>query len=169
MATAPERGASAERRLVVTLPSDREIEMTRAFAAPRRLVFAAHSSPEHLKHWWGPRGFTMVSCEMDFRPGGRWRYVLRKPNGLEYAFRGEFREIVPPERIVWTFEFEGAPGDVAVETLTLVERDGITTLTTRSVAASREARDAVLQSGMEAGAAETWDRLEEYVGRMARS
>ena len=69
MATAPERGASAERRLVVTLPSDREIEMTRAFAAPRRLVFAAHSSPEHLKHWWGPRGFTMVSCEMDFRPG----------------------------------------------------------------------------------------------------
>jgi uncharacterized protein YndB with AHSA1/START domain len=111
----------------------------------------------------------MVSCEMDFRPGGRWRYVLRKPNGHEYAFRGEFREIVPPERIVWTFEFEGAPGDVAVETLTLVERDGITTLTTRSVAASREARDAVLQSGMEAGAAETWDRLEEYVGGMARS
>ena len=166
MATAPKPATSAGKRLVVTLPSDLEIQMTRVFAAPRRLVFEAHTSVEHMQHWWGPRGFTMVSGEMDFRPGGAWRFVLRKPNGLEYAFRGEFREIVPPERIVWTFEFEGAPGQIAVETLTLVERDGITTLTTRSVAASREARDAVLQSGMEAGAAETWDRLEEYVRGM---
>jgi uncharacterized protein YndB with AHSA1/START domain len=158
--------AALARRLVVTLPSDHEIQMSRVFDAPRRLVFDAHTSVEHMRHWWGPRGFTMVSGEMDFRPGGAWRFVLRKPDGREYAFRGEFREIVPPERIVWTFEFEGEPGQVAVETLTLVERDGKTTLTTRSVASSREARDAVLRSGMEQGAAETWDRLEEYLGRL---
>jgi len=152
-------------KLKVTLPSDTELLLTRVFDAPRQLVFEAHTSVEHMRHWWGPRGFTMVSGAMDFRPGGAWRFVLRKPGGQEYAFRGEFREIVPPERIVWTFEFEGAPGEVAVETLTLVERDGRTTLTTRSVASSREARDAVLRSGMEQGAGETWDRLEEYVGR----
>lgn len=152
-------------RLQLTLPSDTEIVMTRVFDAPRRLVFEAHSKPEHLRHWWGPREFTMALCEMDFRPGGKWRYVLRSARG-DFAFRGEFREIVAPERIVWTFEFEGAPGDVAVETLTLTERDGRTTLTTRSVASSRAARDAVLQSGMEKGAAETWDRLAEYVSTL---
>jgi uncharacterized protein YndB with AHSA1/START domain len=91
---------------------------------------------------------------------------LRKPDGREYAFRGEFREIVPPERIVWTFEFEGAPGQVSVETLTLTERDGKTTLTAVSLYPSRAARDATLQSGMEQGAAETWERLAEYVGGM---
>ena len=159
-------GARNTRALTVILPSDREIVMTRVFEAPRRLVFEAHSKCEHVKHWWGPRGFTLVSCTMDFRPGGAWRYVQRKASGAEYAFHGEFREIVPPERIVWTFEFEGMPGEVAVETMTFVERDGNTTLTTRSLAPSREARDAVLQSGMEKGAAETWDRLEEYVATM---
>jgi uncharacterized protein YndB with AHSA1/START domain len=153
--------------LTVILPTEREIMMVRVFDAPRRLVFEAHTKPEHLRHWWGPREFTMASCDMDFRPGGQWRYVLRSARG-DFAFRGEFREIVPPERIVWTFEFEGAPGDVAVETLTLVERNGKTTLTTRSVAPSRAARDAVLQSGMETGAAETWDRLGEYVVELAR-
>ena len=158
--------ASLERRLIVTLPSDREIQMTRVFDAPRQLVFEAHARAEHLRQWWGPRGFTMQSCELDFRPGGAWRFVLRKPDGREYAFRGEFREIVAPERIVWTFEFEGVPGDIAVETLTLAERDGRTILTARSLYASRESRDATLRSGMEAGAAETWDRLAEYVGRL---
>jgi len=158
--------APSSSALTLTLPSDREIMMTRVFDAPRRLVFEAHSTCEHVKHWWGPRGFTLVSCTMDFRPGGAWRYVQRKANGTEYAFRGEFREIVPPERIVWTFEFEGMPGDVAVETMTFVEQDGKTILTTRSLASSREARDAVLQSGMEQGAAETWDRLAEYVATM---
>lgn len=151
--------------LTLTLPSDTEIMMTRVFDAPRRLVFEAHSKPEHLKHWWGPREFSMASCEMDFRPGGMWRYVLRSTRG-DFAFRGEYREIVPPERIVWTFEFEGAPGEVAVETLTLVERAGKTTLTTRSVAPTRAARDAILQSGMEKGAAETWDRLAEHLQTM---
>ena len=106
-------------KLTVTPISDREAELTRVFDAPRRLVFEAHSKPEHVRHWWGPRDSTMVSCEMDFRPGGAWRFVLRTADGNEAAFRGEYREIVPPERIVQTFEFEGMPGAVSLETLTL--------------------------------------------------
>jgi uncharacterized protein YndB with AHSA1/START domain len=150
-------------KLMLTVKSELEVELTRVFDAPRQLVFEAHSKPEHMKRWWGPRGTTMVGCEMDFRPGGRYRFVLRKEKGQEYAFRGEYREIVPPERLVQTFEFEGMPGSVAVETLTFTERDGKTTLTTTSRMDSIEARDAMLQSGMEAGAAETYDRLEELL------
>jgi uncharacterized protein YndB with AHSA1/START domain len=149
--------------LTVTLPSDREIVLTRVFDAPRALVFEAYTTPEHLRHWWGPRGHTLPICEMDFRPGGRYRMVSRDPDGNEFAFRGEYREIVPPERLVQTFEFEGMPGHIAVETLTMAEKDGRTTVTTRSVYDSPQDRDAVLQSGMERGAAETLDRLAEYL------
>jgi uncharacterized protein YndB with AHSA1/START domain len=109
----------------------------------------------------------MVTCEMDFRRGGAWRFVLREANGVEYAFRGEYREIVAPERVVQTFEFEGMPGAVSVETMTLSERDGRTTLTTTSTFDSVEARDGMLRSGMETGAAETYDRLEEHLRTMA--
>lgn len=150
-------------KVTVTTPSDTEIRMTRVFDAPRDLVFEAHSSAEHMKHWWGPRNYEVVSAEVDFRPGGKWRIVHRGPDGVDYGFRGEYREIVPPESITWTFEFEGAPGQVAVETVKLEEHDGETTLTVTSVAPSKEARDAVLESGMTEGAAETWDRLEEYL------
>ena len=150
-------------KITVTKPSDTEIMMTRVFDAPRELVFEAHTSAEHMKNWWGPRKYETVSAEVDFRVGGKWRVVHRGPDGDEHAFRGEFREIVPPERIVWTFEYEGAPGEIAVETLTLKEHDGKTTLTTVSDAGSTEARDAMLESGMLEGAEETWDRLEEYV------
>jgi uncharacterized protein YndB with AHSA1/START domain len=150
-------------KLDVTTPSDTEIQMTRVFDAPRDLVFEAHSSAEHMKNWWGPRKYETISAEVDFRPGGKWRIVHRGPDGEEYGFHGEYREIVPPERITWTFEFEGAPGQVAVETLTLEEHDGKTTLTAISDAGSKEARDAVLESGMTEGAAETFDRLEEYL------
>lgn len=150
-------------KMTVTTPSDTEIMMTRVFDAPRQLVFEAHTSAEHMRNWWGPRKYEVVSAEVDFRVGGKWRVVHRGPDGDEHAFRGEFREIVPPERIVWTFEYEGAPGDIAVETLTLEEHDGKTTLTTVSDAGSKEARDAMLGSGMQEGAEETWDRLEEYV------
>ncbi len=151
--------------LTLTLPSDREIVMTRVFDAPRELLFEAHSKCEHLEKWWGPRGFTLPVCEMDFRPGGSYRFVSRGPDGAEYGFRGEYREIVPPERIVWTFEFEGTPGHVSVETVTFVEQDGRTTLTATAVFDSVEDRDAELQSGMEAGARETWDRLAEYLAK----
>ena len=162
----------ASNELTVTTPSDTEIRMTRVFDAPRDLVFEAHSSAEHMSQWWGPRKYEVVSAEVDFRPGGAWRVVHRGPEGDEHGFRGEFREIVPPERIVWTFEYEGAPGQVAVETLTLEEHDGKTTLTASSIAGSIEERDAVLESGMVDGARETYDRLEEYLavlaGRAAR-
>jgi uncharacterized protein YndB with AHSA1/START domain len=150
-------------KLTVTTPSDREIVMTRIFDAPRDLVFAAHSSAEHMKQWWGPRKYETISAEIDFRPGGKWRIVHRGPDGEEYGFHGEYREIVRPERISWTFEFEGAPGHVTVETLTLEEHEGKTTLTAQSVADTVEERDAMLESGMTEGAAETFDRLEEYL------
>jgi uncharacterized protein YndB with AHSA1/START domain len=149
--------------LTITTPSDQEIVMTREFDAPRDLVFEAHTSCEHMSRWWGPRKYEFASCEIDFRPGGKWRIVHRGPEGEEYGFRGEYREIVPPERIVWTFEFEGFPGSVSVETLTLEEHDGKTTLTATSVYNTVEERDGMLQSGMEEGAKETMERLDEYL------
>jgi uncharacterized protein YndB with AHSA1/START domain len=160
----PARSSSA---MSVTLPSDREIVLTRVFDAPRRLVFEALTSCEHLKHWWGPRRYAIASCEMDFRPGGRYRIVQRGANGAEFGFRGAYREIVPPERIVQTFEFEGMPGHISVETLTLVEQDGKTTYTSTSVFDSVQDRDGMLQSGMEEGASETMDRLAEYLETLA--
>ena len=154
-------------KMTVTVKSDREAELTRVFDAPRRLVWEAISKPEHIPHWWGPRGNTMTACELDFRPGGAWRFVLRGPDGNDYAFRGEIREVVPPERVVQTFEFEGMPGAVSVETLTLTEHDGKTTVTVTSTFDSVEALHGMLQSGMEGGAAETYDRLEEHLRTLA--
>jgi uncharacterized protein YndB with AHSA1/START domain len=155
--------------LNVTLPSDREIMMTRVFDAPRDLVFQAHTSSEHIEKWWGRRGSTLIVCELDFRPRGKWRFVERSADGEEHGFRGEYREIVPPERIVWTFEYEGMPGHISVETMTLTEHGGKTTLTAVSRFDSVEDRDGMLQSGMEVGANETWDRLAEYLEARQRS
>lgn len=162
--------AMAERGkgLALTTPSDREIVMTRVFDAPRELVFEVHSTCEHMGRWWGPRRYTIIDCKMDFVPGGAWRIVHRGDDAQEYGFRGEFREIVPPEKIVWTFEFEGMPGHVSVETLTLEEQDGKTKLTATSVYDSVEERNAMLETGMEEGAAETWDRLAELLAELQR-
>jgi uncharacterized protein YndB with AHSA1/START domain len=154
---------SGSNQLTVTTPSDREIVMTRVFDAPRDLVFEAHTSCEHMSNWWGPRRYKFDSCEIDFRPGGKWRIVHKGTDGDLQGFRGEFREIVRPERIVWTFEWEGMPGHISVDTLTLEENDGKTTLTATSLFDTVEDRDGMLQSGMEEGAAETWDRLDEYL------
>jgi len=156
-------GERASNQLTVTTPSDREIVMTRVFDAPRDLVFEAHTSCAHMSHWWGPRRYEVSTCEIDFRPGGSWRMVHRGEDGQEHGFHGEFREIVPPERIVWTFEYEGMPGHVSVDTLTLEEQDGKTLLTASSVFQSTEDRDGMLQSGMESGAVETYERLDEYL------
>jgi uncharacterized protein YndB with AHSA1/START domain len=155
--------AASGSKLEVTTPSDREIVSTRVFDAPRELVFEAHSSCEHMRHWWGPRRYEISSCEMDFRPGGTWRIVHKGAEGEIPAFRGEFRDIVRPERIVWTFEWEGMPGHVSVQTATFEERDGKTLLTATAVFDSVEDRDGMLQSGMEEGAAETYDRLDDYL------
>jgi uncharacterized protein YndB with AHSA1/START domain len=151
----------------LTTPSEREIVLSRLFDAPRELIFEVCSSCEHLARWLGPRTMTMVSCEMDFRPGGRYRYIQRGPDGAEYGFRGEIREITPPARIVQTFEFEGMPGHIALETLTLEEHEGKTRLTVRALYDSVEDRDGILQSGMEGGVRESWDRLEEYLATRA--
>ena len=150
-------------QIAVTTPSDTEIVMTRTFNAPRELVFDAHSSCEHMSHWWGPRKYEFADCEIDFRVGGTWRIVQRGPDGEIPAFRGEYLEIVRPERLVWTFGWDGAPGQSGPEEMTFEERDGVTTLTTRSVFPSAVERDAVMQSGMLEGAVETYERLEEYL------
>lgn len=169
---APSNGTDTPTRQVgkmtVRVISDVEVELIREFNAPRRLVFEAFSKPEHIRRWWGKRDAPMVECEIDFRPGGRYRFVIRREKGPEYVFRGEFQEITPPERIVQTFEVEGMPGSISFETLTLTEHDGKTTLRTRSRMDSIEARDAMLRSGMEAGAAETYDRLEELLAALPK-
>lgn len=155
--------AERSNSMLLMLLSDREIALTRVFDAPRSLVFEVMSTPEHVRQWWGPRRFTMTVREMDFRPGGGYHFVQREGDGPEYGFRGEYREIVPPERIVQTFEFEGMPRHISVETMTLEERDGKTVATVRSVFASPEDLQGMLGSGMEEGARESWDRLAEYV------
>ena len=141
---------------------DLEIVITRELDAPRELVFKAITDPTLISKWWGPRRYTTVVDKMDVRPGGAWRFVHRGADG-EFAFRGVYREIVPPEKIVQTFEFEGMPGHVSVETMRLEDLGGRTRLTVTSVFSSNEDRDGMLQSGMETGAAESYDRLETYL------
>jgi uncharacterized protein YndB with AHSA1/START domain len=159
----------ATRTMSVSLPSDLEIELAREFDAPRELVFEAMSKPEHLAHWWGPRAYSTALCEADFRPGGTWRIVHRGADGQEFGFHGEIREVEPPERIVQTFEYEGLPGHVSVETMRLEDLGGgRTRLTVRSRFASVEDRDGMLQSGMEGGAAESYERLDEYLETLKR-
>lgn len=159
-----------QKKLNVTTPSDTEIVMTREFDAPRELIFEAHSKCEHLDKWWGPRKYSLEECEMDFRPGGKYRFVHRGPDGVEeHGFLGEYREIVPPEKIVWTFEWEGMPGHISVDTLTLEDLGGgRTKLIAHSLFDSKEDRDGMLQSGMEEGAAETYDRLAELLRTLKR-
>jgi uncharacterized protein YndB with AHSA1/START domain len=130
-------------------------------------VFKVLTDPNAVPQWWGPRILTTTVEKMDVRPGGIWRFVQRDPDGNEYAFHGEYREIVPPERTVSTFEFEGMPGHVVIETMTLEEHDGKTTLTETSLFESMEDRDGMLNSGMEAGASEGMDRLAELLHTMA--
>jgi uncharacterized protein YndB with AHSA1/START domain len=147
---------------VVTLPSDTEILITREFNAPKDLVYTAYTTPDLIKRWWaGDRGVVTVA-EVDLRVGGRWRYAMTANQGFEVAFHGEFREIVPDERIVSTEAFEGMPdAGESVSTLLLTEADGRTTLTLLTRYPSREIRDMVISSGMEGGVQESFDDLEE--------
>jgi uncharacterized protein YndB with AHSA1/START domain len=146
-----------------TTPTDREIVMTRVFDAPRELVFAVHSDPEHLPNWMtGPEGWTMPVCEIDLRPGGGWHFVWRKDDGSEMGMRGEYREVDPPERLVHT-ESWGEDWPETVNTLVLTEEDGKTTLTTTILYPSKEARDSALETGMKEGASTSYDRLDDYL------
>jgi uncharacterized protein YndB with AHSA1/START domain len=148
--------------LQVTTPTDREIVLTRVFDAPRRLVFDAFTKPELLKRWFGPHGWSLVVCEVDLRVGGTFRFVLRGPDGTTMGMRGIYRELVPPERSVHTESFDDYPGESLV-TSVLVEGGGKTTLTATVLYPSQEVRDAVIKSGMEHGAAESYDKLAELL------
>jgi uncharacterized protein YndB with AHSA1/START domain len=154
----------------VTTPSDVEIRMTRLFDAPRHLVFAAMTKPEHVKRWWGRlgEGYSVPVCEIDLRPGGAWRFVSRHPKG-EAAFHGEYREITPPTGLVFTEIFDDFPDSVSVVTAQFTEEDGKTRLTATVRYPSPEVRDMVIASGMSRGAAISYDRLEDLVAELQRS
>jgi uncharacterized protein YndB with AHSA1/START domain len=151
----------------VTTPSDQEIRMTRLFNAPRERVFEAMTRPEHVREWWGRLGdgYSVPVCEIDLRVGGRWRFVNRHPRG-EAAFHGEYREIAPPGRVVFTEIFEEFPDSVSVVTADLTEEDGKTRLTATVRYASVEVRDMVLGTGMAKGAGISYDRLEDLVATL---
>jgi uncharacterized protein YndB with AHSA1/START domain len=150
--------------LKVTTPTDREIVLTRTFDAPRRLVFDAFTKPELVQRWLlGPPGWSMPVCEIDLRVGGSYYYLWRNTDGSEMGLRGVFREIVPPERLVNTQNFEfgcDAQSEESLVTAVLTEQEGRTTLTSTMLMSSKEARDALIASGMEHGAAASYDRLE---------
>ena len=154
----------------VATPSDREIVLTRTFDAPRALVFEAWTKPEHVRQWWSLRSSTMLVCEGDVRPGGSWRYVTTGENGEEVPFTGVYREVSPPERLVYTEMYDVEPfnqGDPAVNTVTFTEEGGRTLITVTTVYPTREVRDFVLGTGMERGAAESYDRLAELLKTLA--
>ena len=147
-----------------TTPSDREITLTRLFDAPRRLVFEAMSKPEHVRRWWGilDDQHSVTVCEIDFRVGGKWRFVGRGPRG-EYAFHGVYREIDAPGRVVFTEIYDPFPDAESVVTSELTEEGGKTLLTVTAMYPSLEVRDMVIKTGMEKGAAISYDRLEDVV------
>ena len=151
----------------VTLPTDEQILITREFDAPKHLVYRAWTTPELVKRWWSGRRGEMTVAEIDLRVGGKWRYVMVADGGFEVAFHGEFREIVPNERIVNTevYEMPGADPlpaeDEPVNIVTFAEQDGRTTLTLLVQTTSKELRDAIIESGMEAGMQEGMDLLEQ--------
>jgi uncharacterized protein YndB with AHSA1/START domain len=148
----------------VTLPTDEEILITREFDAPRHLVYKAWTTPELVSRWWPGRRGVMKSAEIDLRVGGSWRYVMEASGGHEVGFHGEYREIVPNERILNTEVYEGVPGgddDPALNLVTFDEVDGHTLLSLLTRVSSREVRDMIIDSGMEGGMQEGMDLLEE--------
>jgi len=152
-----------------TTPSDREIVLTRLFDAPRHLLIEAMTKPEHVRRWWGilDDEHSVTVCDIDFRPGGAWRFVGRGPKG-EYGFHGVYRDIALPDRIVFTEIFDPFPDVVSVVTSIFTEENGKTRLTVKCLYPSVEVRDMVVQSGMARGAAISYDRLEEVVAELRR-
>jgi uncharacterized protein YndB with AHSA1/START domain len=158
--------ATSSGTATVTLPTDKQILITREFDAPSALVYKAWTTPELVKRWWHAKRGEVTVAEIDLRPGGRWRHVMVAEDGSEVGFHGEYREVVPNERIVSTELFEGAdasgyPGDATLNTVTFAEDDGRTTLTILIDAPSKEIRDAIIESGMEEGLQDALDLLEE--------
>jgi uncharacterized protein YndB with AHSA1/START domain len=159
---------------VVTLPSDREILITRLFDAPAALVFKAYTTPDLVRRWWGFETSEWLVCEIDLRVGGRWRYVTRETGGYEVAFHGDYRSIEPPHRLVTTEVFEGYPSpdpdaNAALDTVAFEERDGVTTMTIHVLTKQPEDRDAIIASGMESGMQVSMNRLEDIVVDLDRT
>jgi uncharacterized protein YndB with AHSA1/START domain len=154
----------------VTLPADDQIKVVREFDAPANLVYRAVTEPELVKRWWGAQRGAMTVAEIDLRVGGKWRYVMDASNGQEVGFHGEFRDIVPNERIVQTEAYEGIPDpdeSANVNTMTLVEADGRTTMEVLIQCVNKESRDMQIASGMEEGMQESYDDLEDVAKSLA--
>jgi uncharacterized protein YndB with AHSA1/START domain len=154
--------------MTLVLPSDREIVLTRVFAAPRGLVFEAWTRPEHVRQWYGCGEFTLAVCEIDLRVGGAYRYTMLSPDGAEHTMRGVYREIVPPGRLVYTEQYvsRGSTSNAALVTVLFAEHGGLTTLTSTILHQSKEDRDGHLDSGMETGAGAVLDRLAQHLATM---
>ena len=151
---------------VTAEPGVPQIVTTRDFDAPRHLLYRAYTEPDLLAQWLGPRRYTMTVERFDLRDGGTWRYLHADDAGNTYGFHGVFHGDPSPEGIVQTFEFEGAPGNVQMDTVTFEEHDGGTTVRTNSVFQSVEARDAMYESGMAEGMSEGYERLEELLAKL---
>jgi uncharacterized protein YndB with AHSA1/START domain len=152
---------------VTTTPSDREIHVERYFDAPGDRVFAAYVDPELIPEWWGPYGTTTVVDHLDARTGGTWQFVVHDSDGSRIVFRGTFREVVAPERIAQTFEWDGMPGYVSVDTATFEDLGDRTKVVSTTIFHTAEERDGMLGSGMEKGMNETFARLDELLARQA--
>jgi uncharacterized protein YndB with AHSA1/START domain len=154
--------------LDVSTPGDRELVLSRVFDAPRALVFEALTTPDLLRRWYGPAGWSLEVCEIDLRVGGAWRYVVRKPDGKAVGQRGVFREIVPGERVVNTERWEDWDAGEILVTTVLTERDGRTTFTATTRFPSREVRDTLLQAGMADQAGLVYEQLAALLAALPR-
>ena len=165
----PVKNVANSETFKVTTPSDCEVRLTRLFDAPRRLVFEAMTKPEHIKRWWGQLGdgYSVPVCEVDLRPGGAWRFTSQTPK-CDCTFYGVYREIRPPDRLVFTEIYEPFPDAESVVTAVFTEEKGKTRITVTARYPSMEVRDIVLKSGMETGAALSYDRLEEVAQELNR-
>ena len=149
--------------------SDTEYVMVREFKAPRDLVFKAYTTPEMVSQWWGQRASTTIVDTMDCRTGGSWRYIQRDADGNEYAFRGDYLEVTPIDRIVNTFEFEPMPGHIVTDSVDFVDIEGGTRIIATSTFANPEDLQGMVNTGMESGANESWDQLAELVESLANA
>jgi uncharacterized protein YndB with AHSA1/START domain len=157
---------SANKLVVTAEEGKQEVVCTRIFDAPRDLVFKVYTDPEQMQNWWGPRDLKTIVEQMEIKPGGVWRVRHIDADGNEFAFKGVYHDVKSPERLVYTFEFEGMAGHVLLETVTFEDLgDGRTKLIDSAVFQSVEDRDGMVQSGMEHGAAESMDRLEELLAK----
>jgi uncharacterized protein YndB with AHSA1/START domain len=158
----------SKNKLELSLPSDTEILLTRVVNAPRDLVFKVYTDPKAVPQFWGPRKYTTRVDKMDVRPGGMWRYIQLGEDGVEHAFHGEYQEVNAPEKLVATFIYEPMPEHVATEHMTFEDQGEKTRIVDLMSFSSKEARDGMVQSGMESGSAELFDRFEELVISMQK-